>query len=870
MDPMLDGFRSVVEGLSFGPAQIPVVSNVTGGIAGDELATPEYWVRHAREAVRFGDGVATLLDAGVSTLLELGPDGVLSAMAAETALERGAEATVVAALRRDRGEERAVVTALARLYTQGVEIDWTAFFAGSGARTVDLPTYPFQRERFWPTAAPVTATDPVDAEFWAAVERADLDTLASTLELEGTELSAVVPALSQWRRRRRDRAATVGLRYRITWRPVRQEPGDGRWLALVPAGWEADGTVASAVAALDAVPVVPGADLPDTDGFAGIVSLLAATDGDDVPHEAWPEALLAASEGTGLPVWLVTRGAVAVDDGERPVPARAALWGAGRVAALDHADRWGGLLDLAGPVTTTTAEHLRSALGGAEDNVAVREPGVLARRLVRAAGLTAEWTATGTVLVTGADTPEGARVARWLADRRVPGLLLLGGDPGDLGVPVTASDVDPEDRDALAALLAEHAVSTVFVTGDAGADHLAALLHDTPLDAFVLFGSVAGTWGVRDRAGQAAADARREAVAAERRARGLAGVAVAFGAWAGSERDGMARHLELNGLPAMEPGRALAALDGVLGGTVDVTVADVAWETFAPAFLRTRRSGLFSELPEAAVAQPAGGLRDRLLALPEQDRAPEVRSLVRDRVAAVLGHAGGTAIEPDLPFKDLGIDSLTAVDLRNQLTELSGLPLPATLAFDHPTPAALADHLLAELLGERTEDLAPVRAVVADDDPVVIVGMACRYPGGVGSPEELWDLIVAGADAIGPMPTDRGWDLAGLFEPGPDGRPRTVARGGGFLPGAADFDPAVFGISPREALIMDPQQRLVLESAWEALERAGVDPAGLRGSDTGVYVGGISGDYRPVADGRDWPTARSASRARRRRAGSRR
>ncbi|MCZ9342706.1 hypothetical protein NGM37_33615, partial [Streptomyces sp. TRM76130] len=181
--------------------------------------------------------MATLLDAGVSTLLELGPAGVLSAMAAETVLERGAEAAVVAALRRDRGEERAVVTALARLYTQGVDIDWTAFFTGSGARTVALPTYPFQRERFWPTAAPVTATDPVDAEFWAAVERADLDTLASTLELEGTELSAVVPALSQWRRRRRDRAATVGLRYRITWRPVRQEPGDGRWLALVPAGW---------------------------------------------------------------------------------------------------------------------------------------------------------------------------------------------------------------------------------------------------------------------------------------------------------------------------------------------------------------------------------------------------------------------------------------------------------------------------------------------------------------------------------------------------------------------------------------------------------------------------------------------------------
>jgi KS-AT-KR-ACP domain-containing polyene macrolide polyketide synthase/pimaricinolide synthase PimS2/candicidin polyketide synthase FscD len=293
---------------------------------------------------------------------------------------------------------------------------------------------------------------------------------------------------------------------------------------------------------------------------------------------------------------------------------------------------------------------------------------------------------------------------------------------------------------------------------------------------------------------QAAEDARRAAVAAARRARGLAGTAVSWSAWSGSEADELDRHLHLNGLPTLDPERALAALDGVLGSSgstgtditgtditgsgiigTDITVADVAWETFAPAFSRTRATTLFAEIPEAAAAAApaeATGLRALLLALPEPDRAAEVLTLVRDRVATVLGHSGSARVEPDLPFKDLGVDSLTAVDLRNQLTDLTGLALPATLVFDFPTPAALAAHLRAELLGEQAGGTEPVRAKVTDDDPVVIVGMACRYPGGIASPEDLWDAVLGGRDAIGPLPADRGWDLAALLEPGADGRDR--------------------------------------------------------------------------------------------------
>ncbi|WP_143652405.1 beta-ketoacyl synthase N-terminal-like domain-containing protein, partial [Streptomyces sp. 13-12-16] len=252
---------------------------------------------------------------------------------------------------------------------------------------------------------------------------------------------------------------------------------------------------------------------------------------------------------------------------------------------------------------------------------------------------------------------------------------------------------------------------------------------------------------------------------------------------------------------------------------------------------------------DRADAGATGTLRTHLRRLDERDRLPHALDLVRTEVASVLGHAGADAVPAEQAFKDLGFDSLTAVDLRDRLAAATGLTLPATLVFDYPTPTALAAHLLTALLGEDTGPATPaVRGTdtAAADDPIVIVGMSCRYPGGVRSPEDLWELAVAGTDAIGAFPTDRGWDLDRLLNGDRDGRGRSVTRHGGFLYDVADFDPDFFGISPREALVVDPQQRIVLETAWEALERAGIDPAGLRGGDTGVFVGGGSGDYRPA------------------------
>ncbi|WUB43691.1 type I polyketide synthase [Streptomyces griseorubiginosus] len=233
---------------------------------------------------------------------------------------------------------------------------------------------------------------------------------------------------------------------------------------------------------------------------------------------------------------------------------------------------------------------------------------------------------------------------------------------------------------------------------------------------------------------------------------------------------------------------------------------------------------------------PVGPLAERLSGLAEAERGRAVADLVRREVAAVLEFASVDSVDMGLTFKELGFDSLTGVELRDRLSTASGLRVSPTLIFDHPTGDAVAAHLRSQVLGETATATTAVTGR-DDDDPVVVVGMGSRLPGGLDSPEELWELVASGGEAISDFPTDRGWDLEALFDPDVESGGTSYTRRGGFLEGAAEFDAEFFGISPREALAMDPQQRLLLETSWEALERAGIDPADLRGSSTGVYAG---------------------------------
>ncbi|AQW50870.1 type I polyketide synthase [Streptomyces violaceusniger] len=562
------------------------------------------------------------------------------------------------------------------------------------------------------------------------------------------------------------------------------------------------------------------------------------------------------------------------------------------------------LVDVDGHADSLDA--LPTAVASGEQEVAVRNGEVRTPRLARAT-VAAEtqapaWNPDGTVLITGASgtlgmlfarhavTERGARHLLLLSRRgdQAPGAPELTAELAALGAEAHWAACDAADRSALAEVIASvpaaHPLTAVIHTAgvlDDGViasltpDRMAHVLrpkvdaawnlheltrdHHPDLSAFVLFSSAAGVFGGAGQGNYAAANAFLDALAQHRTAQGLPATSLAWGLWA--ESGGMAGELDEAELDRLRRG-GVAAITADQGREL-FDLADTADEALLVpmpldlAALRAQASagmlpplfrGLVRVPPrraaQAAAAARSGALAQQLAGASDAEAEAIVLGVVRTQVAAVLGYAGPEAVEPQRAFSEVGFDSLTAVELRNRLTGVSGVRLPATLIFDYPTPAALAAYLRAEAQGSQEDAAAPVATATAGaDEPIAIVAMSCRFPGGVTSPEDLWRLVMDGEDAITDMPTDRGWDIESLYDDDPDQQGTSYARNGGFLHDAHHFDPVFFGISPREALAMDPQQRLLLETTWEAFERAGIDPAAVRGSRTGVYTGVMYNDY---------------------------
>ncbi|MFJ9783031.1 type I polyketide synthase [Amycolatopsis sp. NPDC101161] len=805
--------------------EIPMLSTVTGDLVAPAELDASYWYRNLREPVAFAPAIASLAEGGHRFFVEVSPHPVLTGGIGDVLADTAPDAVVFGTLRRRQDGPATLLAALGHAHVHGLAPDWTSVTGLGTGRAVDLPTYPFRREHYWHVPAAANRADAAGDAFWAAVEEGDAEVLGQVLDLPADDTASALAGLRRWRAQWRAEPAVDGWCYAVDWRPVPVPVGSalaGRWLVL---GAELDKELVTALAGLGADVVETGlGDLAAEAGrpVAGVLSLLAL-DEEPLPEEpgvpAGYAATLAAIQQLGragieAPLWCVTRGAVRTGDGDRPpVPTQALTWGLGRVVALEHPERWGGLIDLPAEGGEAPANALTAVLGGlgGEDQVALRGTTVLARRLRRAPARRTgrSWRPEGTVLVTGGTGAIGGHVARWLAgngaahlvlaSRRgpaAPGAAELEADLRALGAEVTLAACDVSDREQLAPLLATHPVTAVFHTAadlDDGlvdsltpaqvgralrakavsARHLGELTRDRELSAFVLFSSISAVFGIPGQGNYAPGNAFLDAFAEQRHAEGLPATSIAWGAWAGgglAEGD-VGDLLDRHGVPEMAPAVALAALQRVLdAGKPAVTVADIRWDRFNLAFTAARPSPFVRDLPEVAElaergatgAAPAGPapLAARLAGLDRATAARELIALVRAQAAVVLGHPSPDAVEEHRAFRELGFDSVSGVELRNRLNAATGLRLPATVVFDHPTTTALAEYLGGELL---TDVGGTTGAAALDRVEELLDGLPAEDPGRTRLVVRLERLLARarGTEVVAEEPAE---DLAGASD----------------------------------------------------------------------------------------------------------
>jgi acyl transferase domain-containing protein/acyl carrier protein len=570
------------------------------------------------------------------------------------------------------------------------------------------------------------------------------------------------------------------------------------------------------------------------------------------------------------------------------------VWGGLADLAEGSVAEWSGLIN------RITTPHASDVL---EDQVALRDQAVYVPRLVRRdappSGTPLQLRADATYLVTGGLGSIGLVIAGHLAARGAKHLVLTSrrapsdalqqrldalGEQHGCEFRVLAADVaDAHDVARLLTTVAAelpplagivHAageigttplsnlddaeVDRVFAGKVWGAWHLSEAAADLQLDFFISTSSIASVWGGYGQTAYGAANAFLDGLAWRLREQGICGTSINFGPWSAGMADAESRaRLDQRGVRTLSPADALAGLADVVAaaaaaGPAQGIVARIDWARFLPLYQQAGRRAFLAELerevPDAVPAVTQSGktqLVERLEGAPVQQRKRLLTDYLRNAVAEIT-RVDAAEIREDAGFFDLGMDSLMAVELRVRIERGVGKEIPATLAMDHPRLSDVADYLLGEVLGlgEQASAKAPALAsavTTRTDEPIAIVAVACRFPG-APNPEAFWEVLSGGVNAIREVPEDR-FDIDEFYDPDPDAPGKTYTRFGGFLDGIDGFDPEFFGISPREAVWIEPQQRLMLEMAWEGLERAGYSPAALRGSRTGVFTGVAANEY---------------------------
>ncbi len=1040
MEPMLAVFHQVADSITYHPPRVPVISNLTGQLAGDEIATPDYWVRHVREAVRFADGVATLHEQGINIFLEIGPKPILLGMAGQilnpvAGKQRNAHPpvspsshppTLLPSLREGHSDWQQLLTSLGELYVCGVEINWQIFDGGYPRRKVVLPTYPFQRQRYWldvgKTHSHDSAKEQDALDNWLATLNIDeLTQQISDKTADKTHIPADTPTLVaqvleaiKAKHQAQIRASAIATYlYEVTWRqqsltsPAMVSTGGDRWLVLadqkgvgVALARQLQAMGQHVTLVYDTVPpsmptpqagsqvggqigsdhdlvtqVIPIADLDlfqqrlhellhqDAEPWRGIVHLWALDSGalessPLVPPNA-DEMLQAQKRSCGtllyllhsqqqaadiqanVPIWVVTRGAQAVNtqatqteetltQGAAVLPGQATLWGMGRVISLEQPECWGGQIDL-DPDSADELDGAAIAIGQdilsatfeaqREEQIAYRQGQRYVARLVPAQPATASRPVTiqseGTYLVSGGLGSLGLHTARWLAKQGARHLILTGRRGAQTqeqraaltelqtqGVEVRVAQVDVADETAMTQLFRDIETApyplrgVVHAAGVAGFKAVQSLqwpdfeamlqpklvggwlLHRLTqgmnLDFFVSYASGAGIWGGKHQAHYGAANHFLDELMAYRRSQGLPGLSIAWGPWAGSTLatpDAQAM-FQAMGVRPFSPQQGIAIQAHLMEtDATQIAVADIDWSRLKTLYELTKPRRFLAEItvesPEiqqgsdgqtgkqtgkqtgTQTDKPAAdktSLVQELEALSGARRLESLRTYLQKTVGRILGMA-------DLPdsatgFANLGVDSLMALELRQQLEQTLHCSLPTTIAFEYPTVNALATYLLDDVLNKALTIAPPQKAAAMTSmqqhstgmaEPIAVISMACRFPS-ADTPEAFWRLLQAGVDAVQEIPATR-WNVDEYYHPERPTPGKMYMREAAFVNNVEAFDPRFFGIAPQEATDMDPQHRLLLEVSWEVLERAGVSQVSLVDSQTGVFIGIGEGNY---------------------------
>ncbi len=933
MDPMLTEFEQIAQQVIYLSPQIPVVSNVTGELADDSIATASYWVQHVRQPVKFQQGIQSLHQQGCDIYLEIGARPILLGMGRQCLPEN--VGLWLPTLRPGISEWQQLLQSLGQLYAVGLPIDWVEFNRPYAPRKLSgLPTYPFECQRYWIEEASTeqnqssqTLVSPVTQ----LLETGDQDQLMQLLQDGGyTPDQVVAPRqiLEFLISQHQQQAILANLGsyfYQMDWisKSTSNLPALelGHWVIVtnnVQIGSEVGHWVqeqggqytivefnqdpALFLAALES-------DILSSENLQGILHIWQC---DEVTAS---ESVMASSrnaclslmqliqhlnqQNSSTKVWMVTQGAIPDQVNDINL-SQATLWGLGRVIVLEHPDCWGGLIDLDPQIslrdqmTAVIQEILNS---DTEDQVMYRRAQRWVPRLVSASRSTQNTfkvKSDGSYLITGGSGSLGLKVAQWMINQGAQHLVLLSrrGSTSEVETAISAwtemgasvqviqGDVTQPDQVARAIEQVQHGsyplCGVIHAAGSVGNHPLATMtaeqfesvlkpkveggwiLHQQTqhldLELFVCFSSIAAMWGSQGQGHYAAGNAFLDALVHYRRQLGLAGISINWGPWSGGgmATENFQEQLKQIGVEALDPQVALQALGVVLqNNAAQTTVVKVDWSQFRR-ILNIRRPRPFldvlapAESSEVSLKFDQTTLLDRLAALPSRQRDSELQQHLQEQLCRVLNLDPSRPVKPEIGFFELGMDSLMAVDLKERLEKSLGVPLPASLAFDAPNLKSLAAYLSQDVLKLATPSKVKERRIAVNvTEPIAIIGMACRMPGGVTDPQTFWTRLAEGYDAIRDIPDGR-WDVEAYYDPDPSAPGKSYSRRGGFLDTVDEFDPQFFGITPREATYMDPQHRLLLEVSWEALEDAGTITERLEGSNVGVFVGITLTDYNTL------------------------